>query len=258
MLTDKNYLNKIIKSLNLSANDTVVEIGAGSGLLTLELAKTAKKVFAVESEREILKTLKENLSNSKLTNVQVIESNFLKLDLSSIIKTPFVAVGNIPYNITSKIIIKLLGEIDKVAPHIDLLKNIYLMLQLEVAKRITAVPRTKSYSPLSILVQYFCDPQILFKVPAGAFFPKPGVDSAFVDFHKKNTFTEIDNPTHLKQIIRISFQGRRKKILNSLRKIIDDKEYITRVFEKNGLDCNLRPDQISFDEYIKISKLVSK
>ena len=150
LLADKNYLNKIIDSINLSKDDIVLEIGAGTGLLTSLLAERVKKVFAVEMERDILKKLKENVR--KLHNVEIIEENFLSLSIDELIKEKFKIVGNIPYNITSKILKKIFGDFDLPTKHLKFLKEVYLMVQLEVAKKITSNPGNKSYGSLSILI----------------------------------------------------------------------------------------------------------
>ena len=253
LLTDKNYLYKIISSVDLESTDTVLEIGSGSGLLTTLLAKKVKKVFAVEIEKKILIDLERNLEVNKIKNVEIIKSSFLKININSLINKPFKVVGNIPYNITSKILLKLFGEIDKPAPHLGLLKEIYLMLQLEVAKRLVAVKSTKEYSPLTLLVQYFSHPKILFKVPRGAFYPPPKVDSAFVGFKIKESLPFVKNKTVLKNIIRVGFQQRRKKIVNSLAKIVEDKKALITALNKSELKPDLRVENLSIEDYITLS-----
>ena len=258
LLTDKNYLRKIIGPIDLKPQDTVLEIGSGTGLLTIELAKIAQKVYAVEIEKTILKKLKENIKINKLDNVEIIELDFLKLDLSSLTHnlSPLKIVGNIPYNITSKILLKLFGEIDNPASHLNLLKKAFLMLQYEVANRIVAKPNTKAYSPLTLLVQYFSKPEILFKVPATAFYPVPKVDSAFVVFNIKDKLPQARNQTLLKNIIRIAFQQRRKKLINSLSKLIEDKNLIIKTFDKLNLDHNLRAENLNFENYLALANSI--
>lgn len=251
LLSDKNYLEKIVDSIDLNPVDTILEIGSGSGLLTCLLASKVKKVLAVELERDILKKLK--ITTQSITNIEIINSDFLKLDLTEISNKPFKIIGNIPYNITSKILLKLFGEIDNPAKHLQFLEKVYLMVQLEVAERLVAKPNTKAYSPLTLLVQYFSSPEILFKVPKGAFFPVPKVDSAFVKFDMKKKLQPLKDPTLLKNIIRISFQQRRKKAINALNKLIEDKGLTEKVFNELHLSHNLRPENLSFEDFIKIS-----
>ncbi|MBI2995985.1 MAG: ribosomal RNA small subunit methyltransferase A [Candidatus Melainabacteria bacterium] len=253
LLTDKNFLNKIINSIDLNSNDTVLEIGAGTGLLTCLLAKKVKKVYAVELERDILKKLKENVKSNK--NIEVVKNDFLELELSAFSSqlSALNIVGNIPYNITSKILLKVFGEIDAPAKHLQYIDKVYLMLQLEVAKRIISKPNTKLYSPLTILVQYFTSPEILFKAPASVFYPRPKVDSAFVSFNVKKKLQVVKNPTLLKNIIRTSFQQRRKKVINALNKLIGNKELLIKTFNELQLDSNLRAENLTFEQYLNIS-----
>lgn len=255
LLVDKNYLRKILGSLNLESSDYVFEIGSGTGILTCELAKHAKKVIAVELEYSIIKELRENLKSRNIDNVEVIESSFLKLDLNKILNgsRKWMIVGNIPYNITSQILLKLFGEIDKPQEHLKFFKSIHLMLQKEVAERVVAKPHSKAYSPFTLLVQYFSKPEILFTVPSCAFYPRPKVDSAFVAFHLKEKLQPIMHPEMLKSIIRVSFQQRRKKVINSLNKLIVDKKQIERVFDKLQIDHNLRAENLDFEKYLAIS-----
>ncbi len=253
LLTDKNHLNKIIKNIGLDSNDVVVEIGAGSGLLTCELSKLVKKVYAVEIEKEILKKLEGTIQLHHLQNVQTVNKNILKLDLPEIAGDSFSVVGNIPYNITSLILLKLFGEVDKPALHLKNINKIYLLVQLEVAERIVAKPNNKAYSPLSLLIQFFSIPQILFKIPKGAFFPRPRVDSAFVYFELKKKLPECKNYILLKNIIRTGFQQRRKKLINSLEKLPADKVAIRQMFDKLGINHNIRAENLSLEDYCMLT-----
>lgn len=258
LLVDKNYLRKILNSLNLKSSDCVFEIGSGTGILTCELAKNAKKVITVELEREIIKQLRQNLNSRNIDNVEVIESSFLKLNLNKILNgfRKWIIVGNIPYNITSQILLKLFGEIDKPQEHLKFFKSIHLMLQKEVAKRVVAKPHSKAYSPLTLLVQYFSKPEISFIVPPGVFYPRPKVDSSFVAFHLKEELQPVMHPEMLKNIIRVSFQQRRKKVINSLNKLIIDKKQIEKVFDKLQIDHNLRAENLDFEKYLAISNYI--
>ena len=256
LLIDEKYLQKIIEAVDLKSDDIVLEIGSGSGLLTVLLAKQVKKVFAVEPERNILEKLKKNINYNKLTNVEIIENSFLKLDLCNLSNKPFKVIANIPYNLTSKILLKLFGELDAPANHLKYLKDIYLMLQLEVAERLVAKPSTKAYSPLTLLIQYFSEPEILFKVPPVAFSPVPRVESAFVHLKAKSKLQHIEEPVLLKKIIRTAFQQRRKKIINALEKLFPDKKYIEQKFDELNLEHNLRAENLKFEDYLLLSKSV--
>lgn len=257
LLTDITYLQKAFRSIELKPGCNILEIGAGSGLLTLLLSQKTKQVIAVEPERDILKNLKKNLSESNITNVEIVEEDFLKLDLEKIIDCKFIVVGNIPYYITSSILIKLFGEIDSPAKYLHNIESVSLMMQYEVAKRLIAKPSTKDYSPLTLLVQYFSNPEIVLKVPRQAFYPIPKVDSAFVRFKIKENLQKVKNPEILKSIIRIGFQQRRKKIINSLTKLYEDKKVVQEIFNKLNLDQNLRAENLSFHDFVAISDYTS-
>ena len=251
LLIDQSFLNKIIEAVKLEPDDLVLEIGAGTGLLTSLLTRQVSKVYAVEIERDILKKLKANFSG--FDNIEIIEKDILRVDLKSIFRKPFKVIGNIPYNITSKILIKLFGDYDSPATHLPLMQDVFLMLQLEVAERIVAKPGTRAYGSLSLLIQYFSDPTILFKVPKHSFFPVPKVDSAFVHFKVKKELQYIKDPVALKSLIKKAFNQRRKKVINALVNLGIDKQNLLEVFEKFNYNPNLRAENLAFQDYLNIS-----
>lgn len=256
LLIDPDYLKKSVNELNKSeSKNYVLEIGAGSGNLTKHLSYIFENIYAVEFERDILNHLKENLKTPRFSNIKIINTDILALDIEKLFKgiDEFVVAGNIPYNITSKIIIKLLGEVDKPSSFIHKLKEVYLMVQYEVAQRITAKPNSKDYSPLTLLVNYFCESEILFKVPKTAFNPKPKVDSAFIKLKIKKEFPETKDHTLLKKIIRISFQQRRKKLVNSIAPVINDKELVLQIFKRLKLREDVRAENLSLDDFINLT-----
>lgn len=257
LLTDKNHLEKIVSLIDLKNNDTALEIGSGSGILTVPLACIAKKVFAIEPERDILNELKENLKNSNLSNVKIVEKSFLKIDLNQVSDKPFKIVGNIPYNLTSKILIKLFGEIDEIPEHLKFIDEVFLLVQYEVAERLIAKPGTKAFSPLTLLIQYFTEPTILHKVPKQAFTPPPKVESAFVHFKMKEKLAPIKEAKLLKNLIRTTFQQKRKKISNSMSRFFEDKIALENTLNNLKIDKNLRPEDLSFEDYLKISESLS-
>lgn len=255
-LTDKQYLNKIIENINIPTNSLVLEIGAGSGNLTQLLARKVRSVYAVEVEREAIKKLELCINKYGLSNVQIIDKSFLKLNLEKVSKDPYFVVGNIPYNLSSKILLKLFGEIGKPESHFHLIKKVYLMLQLEVAERLVAKPGSKAYSPLTLLVQYFSNPEILFKVPKHAFYPIPKVDSAFVSFEIKKNVEQVTNPFLLRKVIKTAFQQRRKKIVNPLLALSKDKSTLIEVFSQISVDPNLRAEDLPFKDYLMLSEIL--
>jgi len=257
LLTDQTHLEKLLSLMDLSSEDIVVEIGPGTGILTLPVAKRVKKIYAIEIERDIVKELKKNLKENNISNVEVIEKNFLSIDLMKLSDKPFKIIGNIPYNITSKILIKLFGEIDNIPEHRSLLQEAYLLTQLEVAERLVAKPSTKAYSPLSLLIQFSSIPTLLHKVPRKAFTPPPKVESAFLSFKPKEILPDVKNPELVKSLIRISFQQRRKKIINSMIKFFEDKTALENALKELKIDQNLRPENLSFEDYVRISGVAS-
>jgi 16S rRNA (adenine1518-N6/adenine1519-N6)-dimethyltransferase len=242
--------------MDLSSEDIVVEIGPGTGILTLPVAKRVKKIYAIEIERDIVKELKKSLKENNISNVDVIEKNFLSVDLMKLSDKPFKVIGNIPYNITSKILIKLFGEIDNIPEHRSLLQEAYLLTQLEVAERLVAKPSTKAYSPLSLLIQFSSIPTLLHKVPRKAFTPPPKVESAFLSFKPKEKLPDVQNLQLVKNLIRISFQQRRKKIINSMIKFFEDKTALENALKELKIDQNLRPENLGFDDYVRISGVI--
>lgn len=257
-LIDQIFLQKIIETIDINSEDIVVEIGSGSGLLTVLLAEKAKQVFAIEPERDVLKTLNIVLSHKKISNVEVICDSFLKTDLCKLSDKHFKIIGNIPYNLTSKILLKIFGEYDTPEKHLKQVKNVYLMLQREVAKRLVAKPHTKAYSPLSLLAQYFSEPKILFNVPPGAFSPAPKVESAFVCLNPRLNMPNIQDPALLRKIIKIAFQQRRKKIINSLQGLFSNKKEVEVKLQELNLNQNLRAEDLSFDQYLLLANSLGK
>lgn len=250
LLVDTKYLNLSKEIIEAYPKSDVIEIGSGSGNLTKILSKKFKRVYACELEKDILKSLKAIIKNDNLKNVEIIEGNFLDLDLTKF--NDFHIAGNIPYHITSQIIIKLLGEIGSPSASLKETKNIYLMVQKEVAERLCATPHTKDYSPLTLLAQFYTIPKLLFIVPKKSFHPIPKVDSAFIELKPKDKFPEVKDLKLLKKLIRTSFQQRRKKILNSMEEIIP-KEELNIILQKLNISPNLRPENLSLEDFINIS-----
>ena len=178
-LIDEGILNRIVEVADLSKDDIVVEIGPGMGTLTKKLAQKVKKVLAIEIDENLVKLLREILV--PLKNVEIIQADILKIDIKELMKSNVQSpkskvkvVANLPYYITTPIIIHLLKAR-------EILSNIVIMVQKEVGRRMVAKPRTKDYGALSLLVQYYTKPQIAVKVPGSAFLPEPEVDSCVVN-----------------------------------------------------------------------------
>jgi 16S rRNA (adenine1518-N6/adenine1519-N6)-dimethyltransferase len=239
-LFDKNILRKIVEAMDLSKKDNVLEIGAGRGTLTDILATHCKKVFAVEIDRWLVDFLKEKYADFK--NVEIIDINILKLEIEDYPVS--IAIGNIPYYITTPIIFKLLET--------DNIKKFGLLMQKEVAERIVAKEGNKSYGILSITVQVQAEPEIKFFVKKQCFSPPPKVDSAFVTFEKKNEDRQLVERTI--EIVNIAFSARRKTLFNNFKKYYG--EFVEEILSYVGLDKKIRPENVPLDIYKNIAKFL--
>ena len=256
-LINENILDKIIESADISSNDVVLEIGTGIGTLTQRLCENAKKVIAVEIDRNLIPILNETLSN--YDNITIINKDILKTDIKEELKNLSInqkikVVANLPYYITTPIIMKVLE--DKV--NVDCM---VLMLQKEVADRMNATPSTKDYGSLSIAVQYYCDTAIVCKVPKSSFIPEPNVDSLVLKLVvNEKRKVDISNEDLFFKIIRGSFSKRRKTILNSLSNYEDlgDKDKIQKLLEISGIDSKRRGETLSIYEFANLAKNYEK
>ena len=236
-----------------SLEDEVLEIGAGLGFVTEKLVEKAKKVIALEIDKDAIKILNKNLS--KYPNVELIEQDILKTDITklSFSNSKIKIIANIPYYITSPILVHLLGEIDDINyAQRNKISEINLMVQYEVAKRIVADENSqnKEYGQLSILSQMYSDPKIIKIVPKSFFSPSPKVDSAIVQF-KINDNPKCPISRLLKRTVKAIFSVRRKNIKNSLKNagFMD----IEKALEKAGIDPNERGEKLSINRIYELS-----
>ena len=209
-LFDEHYLNKIVESGQITKEDTVLEIGPGLGVLTTRLAEKAKKVIAVEIDRNLIPILEDVTKD--YGNVTVINQDILKTDINSLLQheTSVKIIANLPYYITTPILMKLLEEKQKV-------DCIVVMIQKEVAQRIVASPGTKDYGALTLTINYYSNPNILFLVPPGAFIPAPKVDSAVIRLDiLEHPPVSVRDETMLFRLIKAAFGQRRKTYANAL------------------------------------------
>ncbi len=212
-LIDSNILDKIIESAQISKEDCVLEIGPGIGTMTQRLAEEAGEVVAVEIDRHLIPILEDTLSG--YDNVTIINEDILKVDINKIVEEqndgmPVKIVANLPYYITTPIIMALFEK------HIPL-KSVTVMVQKEVADRMLVGPGTKDYGALSLAVQYYARPEIIAKVPAACFMPRPNVDSAVVRLTRyEDPPVRVEDEAYLFAIIRASFNQRRKTLVNGL------------------------------------------
>lgn len=251
-LIDGNIVRKIVESAQITKDDYVLEVGPGMGTLTEELALNAKKVIAVEIDRKLGPVLKDTLG--QYNNVEIIFGDILKLDLEEIIKEKMEdkkikVVANLPYYITTPIIAKFLEE----GYNID---SINVMVQKEVAERISASPDKKSYGSLSVFAQFYSDPTIVLNIPKSVFIPQPKVDSAVIRLKIDNKYPNIDRDKFFK-VVKAAFSKRRKTILNTLSSGLDlSKEDVRGVLEESQLDPNKRAENLTIEDFISISNAI--
>ncbi len=253
-LYDENYLEKIVDAGEITKEDTVLEIGPGLGVLTEKMAPKAKKVIAVEIDQNIIPALKENLKD--FDNVQIINEDILKTDIKSITKneTTIKVVANLPYYITTPIITKLLeSDIN--------LERIVIMVQKEVAERLTSTVGTKDYGAITVFVNFFADTSLLFTVPKGAFVPSPKVDSAVVKLSlPKKEPVLVKNKDMFFKTVKGAFSQRRKTLLNSLSSFFNtwSKEDIKNAIISSGFDENIRGEKLTISDFVKLSENLEK
>ena len=245
-LIDQNIKNKIMHSIALEKDDIVLEIGPGLGALTEDLVKKAKEVIAVEKD----KRLYDYLSNSKGLNL--INDDILNYEFKEFSKK-VVVVGNLPYSISSPILNKLINNR-------GCLKALYATVQMEFGERLAAAPGTKDYGSLSCYAQFYTDVKTLFKIPRGAFFPVPEVDSCFLKIDFEKHIDESIDQELLFKLIRSSFEKRRKTILNSLASsgIFKSKEEAGAYLSKARISPDRRPETISLQEFVFLSSQTTR
>lgn len=227
-LRDKSALSRIINVLELKPEDTVLEIGAGTGVLTFPIAEKVEKVIAVEIDPKLCTFLKK-------TNITVVQEDFLKMDLSGFPASVKVA-SNLPYYITTPIITRIVDKFDLMV----------LTMQEEVARRITTGPGSKEYGAISVFVQFYDDVEIVDFVSRKCFFPVPKVDSCIVKFKKKE-LPKLAFPTEfLFKVTRSSFSSRRKMLRNTLR--------IFGPLDKLSIDITRRAETLSVAEFCKLAE----
>ncbi|MCR8645875.1 16S rRNA (adenine(1518)-N(6)/adenine(1519)-N(6))-dimethyltransferase RsmA [Paenibacillus sp. N1-5-1-14] len=254
-LTDPNILRKIVNAAGLSSSKGALEIGPGIGALTQPLAQTAGKVVALEIDQRLLPILEETLE--PYPNASVVHGDVLKQDLSGIFEEHFKdvdsvsVVANLPYYITTPIIMKLLEE--KLP-----LENIVVMIQKEVAERMSAKPGGKEYGSLSIAVQYYCDVEIVCIVPRTVFVPAPNVDSAVIKLTLRGKPpVEVEDEDFFFDVVQSSFTQRRKTIYNNLGARFFSKETkkeLEAILLSSGIEPNRRAETVSISEYADLSK----
>jgi len=252
-LQDKNILNKIIEAAELTADDIVLEIGTGGGFLTEQLANSKAQIYTVEIDQEKFDFSKSNLDH--LTNIEFILGDFLikaKEIFAQIGNKKVKVIANIPYYITTSIIEKLLFYKD----HLDFIE---IMIQKEVAERLTAKPGTKEYGSLTLFVSYHATVKSLFNVSRNCFYPRPSVDSKVIMIIPREKQIEVESEDLLFRLIKAAFWGRRKTLYNCFKNAVYTKfseKTMEKLLAKFPYIKNQRGEKLSIEDYIKISNFI--
>lgn len=242
-LVDKNIIQKIVHEFDPRSDDVVIEIGPGTGALTAELMPKVKKLYAVEIDKRVVESLALSYPS-----VHVINHDFIKLDLNNYSnEKPLRIIGNIPYNITSPILFKLIENR-------SLVKDAMMMVQFEVAKRITAEEKSDDYGILGVLLNFFADTKLCFKISPNVFYPKPKVGSAIIHLNfNKQLPTDIDFKLFIK-VVKAAFGNRRKKLKNSLRNSV----FADVRINEEEFDVSRRAEELTINEFVELTRIIQK
>lgn len=250
-IIDENIINKIINSSDIDENTLVIEVGPGAGSLTEKLVEKAGFVLCYEIDETLKPILENTLNDAK--NAKVIFEDFLKADVKKTLKEfkyeKVYVVSNLPYYITTPIIMKLID--DQINP-----QKIIVMVQKEVGNRFKALPNTKDYSSLSIFLNYYFDISKIMDVSRNVFLPKPNVDSIVIEMKEKKCKYNVKNEEIFFKIVRDSFKQKRKTIKNNLKEYDLDK--IEEVLKKYGFSLDSRAEQIPTEVFIEIVNMLDK
>lgn len=257
-LIDDHVITKIINAAEITKDDLVLEIGPGIGTMTQYLAESARKVIAVEIDKNLIPILGETLA--EYDNVTVINEDILKLDINRLVEEenagkPIKVVANLPYYITTPIIMGLFES------HVPL-QSITVMVQKEVADRMQVGPGSKDYGALSLAVQYYAKPYIAANVPPNCFIPRPGVGSAVIWLTRyEEPPVTVKDESLMFKLIRASFNQRRKTLQNGIANSPElpySKAQVEKALEKMGLAANVRGESLTLAEFAKLSDIISE
>lgn len=248
-LLDDNILKNIVKSAELKKDTNVIEIGPGLGFLTNYLQQATTNVLCYEIDEQMVEHL-----NELNYNISIINDDFLKRNLNKDFKNIFdnsnniTLVANLPYYITTPILLKVLEETTRI-------DKMIVMMQTEVAKRLCGKPSAKDYNALSVLIQYFTNPRIIFNVSPKSFFPEPNVESSVVMIEKKEEpLLEVENLDFFLKFNRNIFAQRRKTLYNNIQKAYNyDKGLIKKIIKENNLDESVRSEELDVSQIVKLA-----
>ena len=255
-LIDTNVIDRILEGARVQEGDYVIEVGPGIGTLTKEMGRTAEKVVAIEIDKTLIPILEETLAD--FPNIEVINQDILKVDVQELVKAklnggPVKLIANLPYYITTPIVMKFLEEDIPVT-------DIVVIVQKEVADRMNAQPNSKDYGALSVAVQYYCDTEIVAKAPRHMFMPQPNVDSTVIGLHvREERKYNVDNEDIFFKTVKASFGQRRKTLLNSLGGLgFLSKDQIKVALQEANIDEKRRGETLSIEEFASLSNAVNR
>jgi 16S rRNA (adenine1518-N6/adenine1519-N6)-dimethyltransferase len=259
-LISDEVVNSIVESANISKEDLIIEIGPGLGTLTKQLLERAGKVICIELDKRMLAILQDRFSD--YSNLEVINKDVLKVDLAAVISQEkgkggiknVKVVANLPYYITTPIIMKLLED------NLDI-QSITVMIQKEVADRLIAKPGNKEAGAITYSVYYYCTSEEVLEVPSNSFIPEPEVTSKVIKLNLRDKpAVQVENAKILFNIIKSAFMQRRKTLLNALTnaKVFISKEEGIEILKSMGLDDNVRAEQLTLDDFAEITRKISR
>lgn len=257
-LIDTHVLDKIVRAAEITPEDYVLEIGPGIGTLTQYLCESAKHVFAVEIDDNLIPILQDTLS--AYDNVTVIHNDVLKIDINKLVEEKcegkrIKVVANLPYYITTPI---LMGLFESHVP----MESVTVMVQKEVAQRMQALPGGKDYGALSLAVQFYAEPYIVANVPPNCFMPRPKVGSAVIQLVRyEEPPVQVDNEKLMFRLIRASFNQRRKTLVNGLKNSQEldfSKEEIEKAMAETGIPVNVRGEALTLAEFADLANAFNK
>lgn len=255
-LIDTHILEKIIRKAQITKEDCVIEIGPGIGTMTQYLAESAGEVIAIEIDRNLIPILQDTLSS--YDNITLIHEDVLKVDIYRLAEEknqgkPIKVVANLPYYITTPIV---MGLLENRVP----LESITIMVQKEVADRMQEGPGSKDYGALSLAVQYYAKPEIVANVPPSCFMPRPNVGSAVIRLTRhERPPVEVDSEKFMFDLIRASFNQRRKTLVNALGNSANldlTKEQVTEALKAMGLSATIRGEALSLEQFAALSNIL--
>lgn len=253
-LIDDNIVDKIVAGAGIGPGDKIIEVGPGIGTLTREMASRAQNLMAVEIDKNLIPILEDTLGD--YDNVKVVNEDIIKADIRGLIDEnlgggPVKLVANLPYYITTPIIMRFLEENINVT-------DIVVMVQKEVAERMNAQPGGKDFGALSVAVQYYCDTEIVAKVPRHLFVPQPNVDSIVIALRiRPERKYKVDDEDLYFKVVKAAFGQRRKTLLNSISSMGNlAKDQVKEALEEAGIDPKRRGETLSLDEFAILSNVI--